>query len=303
MGLLPRAGSLTLALSFAVALAAPISGQLTDEVGDRRQDYLFAQQAYQTAVAAWLIVEADWRRASNELAQAQTSGNLVMRDSLEYRVLLQSRALQQADLRVAALQEQVDSARVALMEALDRRRGQLLDDFDRAQNLVQRDSIGVLIQDLRNQFSELENPDPDAGLLARQVLPAINFDPRDRPADLLNKAELAERQAQRFEDLITEIDEDIARRRDFLRTLRLAGDARAGRDRFGDPQVPVTNTGGQRSGSGLAQDTTGIVLDDLPPEEAIALLETQKLQLEKFRTEMLRRAQLFRDLIRAEDDR
>ncbi len=305
MGLLPRVGGLTLALalSFFVVLGAPLSAQQVDEVGDRRQEYLIAQQAHQAAVSVWLLEEAEWRRATNALALAQSSNNRVMRDSLEYRVLLQSRALQQADLRVAEMQEQLDSARVALLGALDRRMERYLTDFDRVQNLVQRDSIGALIEDLRNQFRELEEADPEQGLLARQVLPAINFDPRDRPADLRNKAELAERQAKRFEDLIAEIDQELNRRRDFLRTLRLAGDARAGRDRFGDPQVPVTNTGGQRSGSGLAQDTTGIVLDDLPPEEAIALLETQKLQLERFQAEMLRRAQLFRDLIRAEDDR
>lgn len=285
------------------ALASPLAGQQLDDVTTLRRDYGVAQRRYDAAAAVWLQREERWRQANNALALARATGDDSDEDALESRALQASDELQQQDLRVAMVREELDSARVALRAALDRQLGRYSDQFLQAPTQAARDSIGVLIEDLRFQFAELADPDPEEILLTREVLPAITYDPRDRPSDLRNKIELAERQAERYTGLIEELEIEIERRRAFLRTERLQRDSRAGIRRFGDPQLPVTSGGSQSSQSGLAQDSTGIILDDLPPEEAIARLETQKLQLENSRAEMLRRAGIFRDLIRAEDNR
>ncbi len=289
--------SLALALGPALfsdvpALALQVSQSLEALVAQRRRELARARLEYETAVAAFNVVDGQWQAALDEVSRARRSGD---DNALERAwALAQDRAgpFSAQEQRVELARDSLTSIRGGLMQAIEARLEELLDEMDASPSSDQRLRLNALFNDLRNELQALDEESQGGLRLQPVVLPEITFDPRDGPEERSTKAQLLERQATFVQTLIDEADDRIRTLNNRLRIRRQSSDLLASVDRFDDTRVPVVAGGPPRTG--VAADSTAAGGRPLTLEEQIQQLEAYRAQLEDRRQSLLVRAGLFR---------
>ena len=226
---------------------------------DQELRYRAAQTAYEAALAARLVVEADWEAALDSVQAARQSADQEAYDRASERHMLLARDLTRLDRRVQQASDSLNAVRLDYLEAMDDRLGVLLELQDTASTLAEAERYGVLIDDLGNQYRELEassdilTPQP---LVPRGVL---TYNPRDTPSRLRNKIEVADRQIELVQARIQEADDRIQGIEQRIRLQRQQENFRSTLGRFDDTRVPVGPPGESRSqGEQAVSDSTGV---------------------------------------------
>lgn len=298
-GLLARAG--LLACAGVALLPVGAAGQLEALIPERRAAYRSAVLAYESAIEAQRAIQSRWEQALAAHEEARRSGSEAEYDAAQARARRASLELQEAQRRVQEAEEALGAARRGLMEVLDERRRRLEEQLESDPPASTREGLLALIEDLQNQYRELEESRHDDELQATLVFqPSIQYSPRDGPDELRVKADLAERHAREADSTIARIDRDLERLRGRLRLDRIHSDARASRRRFDDAQPPVGAAGSRNRDLDrlMPDDSTGVSIHRLPLPQQIEALEGWKEQLVHYRDEMLGRAERFRERLR-----
>jgi hypothetical protein len=225
------------AAGFVAAVSA--RAQSTEELlAQRRLEYISAVDSHRSALSALRVVEQRFSTVIAERGRARREGDAAALD----RALPQAQELSvpKADRqrRVSEAADVVAARRRAVIEILIVRQSELVARIDAARSSAERAQLGILLTDASNELTEFEREAEGPAALP-VVMPDINFDPRDGPADLLGKAELVERHAAVTDTLIQENDAAILFLEERLRNERSRQGALANMDRFGDRIVPT----------------------------------------------------------------
>ncbi len=294
--------AITLVLSLA---ALPVGGvqrlvaQTTDQVvNQRRLEYQAAQAEYDSALRAQRVLAQQFDDALEQVRGARRSGNA---DALERA----SAHAQDVGVPYGAQEERVrrtldslSAARQSLIDIITVRLEELLGQMDAASSAEQRAQLNDIWRDLDNELKSLESENAEGFRIEPIVMPEIKVDPRDGPAELLQKAGLLERRAATADTTIQEVDRRIKSLDDRLRLRRQVGDLLNNIDRFGDTQVPVVS-GQPTSGRPAAADSTSAGPVPLTLEERIRRLYEYRQHLVNYRDQVLLRARQFRESVRS----
>lgn len=218
-----------------------------------------AQSAYDAALAARLVVEADWEAALDSVQVTRLSGDQEAYSRASERHMLLARDLLDMDRRVQQTSDSLTAARSDYLEAMNARLGELLELQDAASTREEASQYQMLIEDLGNQFTELES---SSDVLVPQLLVpqgVLAYNPRDTPSRLRNKIEVATR---RIEFVQASIDEANGRIEGLERRQRLQRQQEnfsSSLGRFDDTSIPVGPPGETRSqGQEAVSDSTGV---------------------------------------------
>ncbi len=273
-----------------------LAGQtLADSVSVREQEYRLQLSSWQTAVRARGLAETRFGEALNQIDRATDDD---ARESAQRIAWGRALEMQRMDARVLEVGERLDVARERLLDALDVRLNQLQVRLAGATTPQQRRGLDTQVEDLQNQYGELQREGASGIPAPPAYYPAMNFDPRDGRAQLEIKVGLLERKATDVAERLGEARSELERLNKLLRLQRQRSDSRATLDRFGDTEPPVGGVGNRVGlGSEIIADTTGVVVSQLPLTQQIELWESFIAQLEQLRDEVLERATLFRGLM------
>ena len=304
----PRSLSTRLAsvlAGIAVLLCAgstPLVGQeLADSVNARQRVYQSELLAWRGAIAARQAAEAQLGSAVDAYQRARVAGNDGAIAEAQRQAQLRARDVAALDERVETVEERLDGARDRLLEALDARLLRLQDELLDANTAAERERIGAFVEDLQNQYRELE-AEAETGLaVAPEYYAAAAFDVRDGREEWAIKADLLERKAASAEELIEEARGTLKRLEDRLRLERSRQDTRANRDRFGDALAPVGATGRVGQGGDIVADTTNVPIERRPLPAQIEFWQEHITQLETFRDTLVAQARAFRERLNRAD--
>ncbi len=285
------------------AWAAPIVGQVETVLSERELEYRSALNSFQAAVDARSAAEVRFSRASLEVDEARSSGDQGRLGRALASAQAQAVELQRLDRRVREANQQLEEARTAFLAALDGRLESLYAEFQGSVLPDERRAVAAMIQDLRNQVSEVSGEGDLAQRIELVAMPEVNFDPRDGPLELRLKAEIAERWAERFDSILVIIDSEVEELREQQRREESFEQFMAGIDRFDDARVPVVAPPATDAGRNRARTSEASAADSttttpqqatLTAEDRIERLLIYGTQIEAMRDEMRIRARVFR---------
>ncbi len=218
-----------------------------------------AQSSYDAALAARLVVESDWEAALDSVQAARLSSDQEAYSRASERHMMLARDLIAMDRRVQQASDSLSSARSDYLEAMDARLGELLELQDSASTRAQADQYQALIDDLANQFAELE---ASSDVLVPQLLVpqgVLAYNPRDTPSRLRNKIEVATRRIEFVQASIGEANERIEGLERRQRLQRQQENFSSSLGRFDATSIPVGTPGEARSqGQNAVSDSTGV---------------------------------------------
>ncbi|MBT8402246.1 MAG: hypothetical protein KJP18_00215, partial [Gemmatimonadetes bacterium] len=262
------------------------------QLNDQELRHRAAVLAYEQALAARLVVEAQWEAALDSVQIARQSGDQAAYDGASERHMLLARDLTRMDRRVQQVGDSLEAVRSDYLEAMDARLGVLLELQDSALTRADVQRFDLLIADLGNQFRELEASSDVLTPRPLVMQGVLVYSPRDTPSRLRNKIEIANRRIDQVQAGIEEADGRIGGIEQRIRLERQQDNFRSTLGRFDDTRVPVGPPGQSRSqGEQTVSDTTGIR----------TIPETLDAQLEGWRTlrgqleSMLQRLESVRD--------
>lgn len=265
-------------------------------VEEREAEYRIAVGAHDLALQRLSLAEQRWFDAAEEFAAARAAGDQERAEQARARAQPLALELQSARRRAEDTAEAVDSARIALMEAIDARLDSLVAQMEETTEPDERQALAIRIADLNNQYNELEREGEEPLVPQFANLPEILFDPRDGPAELRLKAEMADQRAAQANAFMEEADRQISELQERLRRNRDLQDLLAGIERFGDIQTPVgvrTRRTTEQEGVEAQADTLAAA-EPLTLEERIEQLESLREQAEEYRDQMRALAERFR---------
>lgn len=249
-------------LCLAVLMPAPTPAQDDPTLAAlARQElrYQAAQDAYEAALTARLVVESDWEAALDSVQAARRASDQGAYDRASERHMLLARDLQRMDRRVQQASDSLAFARSDYLHAMDARLSVLLERQDSAVTRAEVERYDALIADLGNQYRELEASSDI--LTPRPLLPqgVLTYNPRDTPSRLRNKIEIATRRIDDVQARIEEADDRIEGIEQRIRLRRQQENFRSTLGRFDDTSVPVGPPGQSRSqGQQAVSDSTGV---------------------------------------------
>ncbi len=266
-----------------VGLAPPAArGQETAAVVQRDLEYRAARDSYQAALQNLRAQNNAFASILDTLAGARRGDDEELVRQLEGQAYGFSREIARLDRRVQEQRDSLDNARSRLLGALD-------DRLDRVQSMLSENPVPSVRQDLeaeardlRRQYLELEAEGGNV-LTPRNVMyPAMQPSPRDTPADLRLKVQFAERKVEEAKAQLGEVDRQIQRLENLVRTQRSGRDFMGQLNRFGDTEVPTGPPGQARERiQDLPTDTTGALsIEDLPPEQRLEVLRLFREQVQ-----------------------
>lgn len=276
---------------------APVAAQSTLELlAQRRTEYRAALDALQSARSSLQVIEQQFNAALRDIERARSTGD---DDALATaRARFQDLSVPKADreLRVQETAESVVEARRSVIEILIVRQSELIAMIDAAASAAERQRLGLELEDVSNQLNELEDEAEGPAVVMPTVMPSVNFDPRDGPTELLNKAQILERTAAVVDTVILDTDEQIQAFEERLRNERRRRDLLAGIDRFGDRILP---TGPPRTDPTVqSSDSTAAGGRPVTLEERLEALRVYREELVEYRDQLLIKAEQFRLRVR-----
>jgi hypothetical protein len=283
----------------APALAAQEAAR-PDQLVDRQLAYNEAKSTYQSALDARLAREKQWNDAIQEHDEARRAGDTQRQNAALIRALDLSRELDQADKRATASRRALDAARRALLAALEIRMESISGQLAGTRSPAERASYGAVLRDLDAQQRQLEaERDEPAYNVQLVYYPSIQYDVRDTPETLVQKAQLLRAKVVKYDSSAAQIDREIDRLDRQLRSSRNAQSLVSGLERFGDVQPPGAPT--SRSPQGDVQsrpDSAGVSRPEASLQQRIQALRILRLQVLEAKRQFLQRAGVFEQLAR-----
>lgn len=278
----------------------PGTGQtLADSVAVRNQEYNAELSAWRAAVQARGVAETQFGNALNQV-EAATDDN--GRELAQRAAWSRALEMQRLDARVLEVEGRLNVSRDRLLRALDAQLDRLQNRLVNASTAIERQRLDSLVEDLQNQYRELQEEGASGIPAPPAYYPAMNWDPRDGVVGLQLRIGLLERKGEDAEKRIVEARDELGRLENRLRLQRARSDSRASLDRFGDTQPPVGGSGNRVNlGNEVAADTTGVALTQLPLAQQIELWEAFIRQLEQLRDDVRTQANVFRVMINRGD--
>lgn len=279
--------------------AGPVGAQTTDQiVNQRRLEYQAAKAEYESALRAQRVLSQQFEDALEDVRRARRTGNA---DALERA----NAHAQDVGIPYGAQEERVrqtldtlSTARQALIDVITDRLEELLAQMDAASSAQQRAQLNAVWRDLDNELKSLESESAEGFRIEPIVMPEIKYDPREGPAELLQKAGLLERRAATADTTIQEVDRQIKSLNDRLRLRRQVGDLVNNIDRFGDTQVPVVS-GQPTGGRTTSPDSSSVGPVPVTLDERLRQLKEYRQNLVNYRDQVLVRARQFRESVRS----
>lgn len=259
------------------------------ELNRQELRYQAASDAYEAALTARLVVEAEWEAALDSVQVARQGSDQAVYDRASERHMLLAQDLTRMDRRVQQASDSLQAARSDYLQAMDARLGVLLELQDSADSRQEVANFQALIDDLENEYRSLEASSDDLvpQLLVSQGVLAYN--PRDTPARLRNKIEVATRRIEVVQAAIDEADDRIEGLENRQRLQRQQENFLSPLGRFDDTRIPVGPPGQSRSqGQGAVADSTGVRTAPQSIEDQLEAWQTLRGQLET-RLEILMR--------------
>jgi DNA repair exonuclease SbcCD ATPase subunit len=261
-------------------------------LNDQELRHRAAVLAYEQALAARLVVEAQWEAALDSVQMARQSGDQDAYDRASERHMLLARDLTRMDRRVQQVSDSLEAVRSDYLEAMDARLGVLLELQESALTRADGERFGVLIDDLGNQYRELEASSDVLTPRPLVMQGVLAYSPRDTPSRLRNKIEIADRRIDQVQAGIEEAEGRIEGIEQRIRLERQQENFRTTLGRFDDTRVPVGPPGQSRSqGQQAVSDSTGVRTAPETLDEQLEGWRTLRGQLES----MLQRLEAVRD--------
>ncbi len=249
-------------------------------------------------------MERQFSTALNEVTLARRSGDDAALERAYARA--QDRAIPYGsqEERVAEQRTGLTTARRALADMLAIRLDQLIDQMNEASSSSERAQLNILWTNLDHELRELENESGNSLRIDPAVMPDITFDPRDVPAERLQKAEILERRAASIDTTIQDVDRQIKVLNDRIRMQRQRADLMANVGRFDDTRLPVVGAPPTSDRDGVqerpaAADSATARSEPVSLEAQLERLRETREQLVQYRDEHLVRARVFRESIRS----
>ncbi len=229
-----RPGSLFRLVMLAAGLSAILpAGTQAQDVD--RSGYLAAESAYSAALRARDLARDLLDDAMDQATEGRESG-----DQARYGralAIYQERAeeLELSNRLLADAAGRLDQARRAYLESVLAQLDGLFEEFAQATDERERDLLARRIDNLYDEADQLARPVE----INDDPFPEINIDPGDTRDDIRAKADLLERHAARYGQLLLDIDAQIDLLEQRRRHARMAQDFGADLSRFDDLRVPV----------------------------------------------------------------
>lgn len=266
---------------FAVPSTASAQDPTLAQLNEQELRYRAAQDEYEAALSARLVVESDWEAALDSVQAARLASDQEALNRASERHMLVARDLTRMDRRVQQASDSLAAVRAAYLEAMDARLGVLLERQDAAVTRAEAERYQALIEDLGNQYRELEASSDI--LTPRPLVPqgVLAYNPRDTPSRLRNKIEVATRRIELVQARIAEADDRIEGLEQRIRLQRQQENFRTTLGRFDDTRVPVGPPGQSRSqGDRAVSDSTGVRTAPETLEDQLEGWRTLRSQLE-----------------------
>ena len=310
MNLLPSAGPgrtglrrlvLAVASMAWLVLNAPCEGQVQEELTIPELESLYrgAEGDYIAAFEALALLSSQFDRASQNVSTAQAAGDEAARNRWYEETLRLAPERRLAQRNVEGEAQELRDARDRLLEAYANYLDDLLLQTSTATDPETQRGLATFVSVTSARIQELRSAeDPQVTL---EPLPEINWEPRDGPELLRNKATILDLRAGQYEAqyAYNQVQLEALRREQDL--LRRSNDFLAGITRFDDPMTPVgppvarTVPPPGQVPPPPGADTVGIEGGFLTLEQRILALETlqgeitQAVQTIRGRAAMLRR--------------
>ncbi len=266
--------------------------------------YRAAEQAYQAALAARVVVQADFDAALAAVDVARRGSDQEAWDRASERAMLQAQDLQRMDRRVQEALDSLADARALYLNAMNDRLTVLLELHDAAATRPEAERIAALVLDLQNQYESLER---STNVLMPQPVSftgALMYNPRDTPSRLSYKIELANRRIEEMQARIVEADERIKLIGDRIRLRRQSENFNSTLGRFDDTSVPVGPPGQSRSqGQDAVSDSTGVRTLPQTLEDQLEGWTTLRRELESLLQSLIDARAVLRSHLGPPDDR
>jgi hypothetical protein len=291
----PVVGRWLAAAGVALALTAALpvlAQQPRDPFQDRQLAYDAAKSQYSAALDAWRVFEKQWNDAMEDHQQGKRAGDGDRENAALVRALDLARELDRSERRVSSQRAVLDGARTELLAALDARMEEAATQLAAARSANERAQLATVLRDYENQQQQIEaERDQPAVRLQLLYYPSIQFDPRDTPEDLTNKAQLLRRRAEQADSSLAQIDREIARLEGQVRRRRNVESLMSGVERF-DGQPPLGAAGRPNPpGEMLARpDSAGVARPEVTPQQKLEQLQLLRGQLQDAKQQFLNRA-------------
>lgn len=221
-----------------VTLAAGLSAVLSPAAHAQdvdRSTYLAAESAYGAALRARDLSRDLLDEAMDQATEARESG-----DQARYGralAIYQERAqeLELSNRLLADAADRLDQARRAYLERVLAQAEGLLEELSRTTGEREQGLLARRIDNLYDEADQLARPVE----INDDPFPEINIDPGDTRDDIRAKADLLERHAARYGQLLLDIDAQIELLEQRRRHARMARDFGADLSRFDDLRVPL----------------------------------------------------------------
>ncbi|MFH1766432.1 MAG: hypothetical protein ABIF09_19820 [Gemmatimonadota bacterium] len=228
------------AVSLALLLASPpsgASGQVALTLPEIDGLYRSTVSEYDAAFQALEVLSSQQDRADRDFAAALLAGDEAATNRAYGEILRIGPERRQAARRVEDKAQELLVARDRLLDANAQYLTDLLAQAAAASDPMDQRALATFVADTRNRITELRNlEDPQVTL---EPLPDINFEPRDGPAELRNKATILDLTAGQYEEQYAYYERQLEGLRRDQSLLRRSGDFLADFTRFDDLTVPV----------------------------------------------------------------
>lgn len=290
----PGGFSLAAVVFFGAMLVAPAAAAAQANIQQVRLDHRAALSAAEAAGFAFEAQDRRWTEALDSIASAGARGDEDARD----RARARAEALQAE--RRAAIDRYEQTTRKAQEEAavlatvLDREINRLVAAADTA-SAGTFENISAIVLDLEFERDQLERESTTT--VQAVALAQITIDPPDGPEDIIAKAQLLESRADKADDIIAGVDDELVALRNRARLQRARRDNQSARERFDDTRLP-TGTSRRNSGTeareGVAASDSTAVQGRRTVEDRIRGLESLRAELLSWRDQLRARAVSFR---------
>lgn len=222
------------AMAAAAVLCAVLpSGAASQDV--ERSAYRAAEGAYNAGLRARALARDLLDDALDEVTEARDSGDQARYGRALASYQDQARQLESSNRALDDDARRLDQARRSYLESVLDELDELYEELPQTPDARGRELIGRRIDFLLADADRLERPikiDDDP-------FPAINIEPGDTREEVRAKADLLERYAARYGELLLDIDAQIELLEQRQRHARMVRDFGADLSRFGDLRVPV----------------------------------------------------------------
>lgn len=280
------------------AVPAPLRGQEEFTLPELEGFYRAVLAEYEGAFELLEVLESQFDGASQALTDALAAEDEAGMNAAYAETQRIASLRRQQQRRVEEKADELREARRRLLDGTAEYLEELLAQADTASNPVMQGNLAVFVADTRNRITELRNlEDPQVTL---EPEPEINYEPRDGPADLRNKANVLEVRATQYEEQFAFNERQLEGLRRDQSLLRRSEDFLADRARFDNLTVPVgpptsrtVPVPGQAQPPGADSLGTGGGLLTLDQRiQALEVLQqeiTERIQTIRVRAETLRR--------------